>query len=315
MLAREAVFTGIQEFQDRFLFGVQTNATLLDDDAISFLTNHGIGIGISLDAPSANLADQTRKNWSGHGSFDSAVHVMEQLGSYPAFNVITTVTSLNLGSLCDMVDFCHRYGVGILMLNPVRITQKGGQELKPENGDLALAFCKALDRSYQLYEQTGRRIIIANFANVLAGILGPTSRRLMCDISPCGGGRCFFAVSAHGDVFPCSEFLGFSEYNGGNLFEQDLEHILASAPFKAVTERKVENIVPCTSCAIRHFCGAPCPAEVKAITGELNAPSPYCEFYEEQVRYAFRVIAEERAEAYLWESWQEETEEVFQWVG
>ena len=315
MLAREAVFTGIQEFQDRFQFGVQTNATLLDDEAISFLTKHGVGIGISLDAPSANLADQTRKNWSGHGSFDSAVHVMEQLGSYPAFNVITTVTSLNLGALCEMVDFCHSYGVGILMLNPVRTTQKGGQELKPENEDLALAFCKALDRTYHLYEQTGRRIVIANFANILASILGPTSRRLMCDISPCGGGRCFFAVSAHGDVFPCSEFLGFPEYNGGNLFEQDLEHILASAPFKAVTGRKVENIIPCTSCAIRHFCGAPCPAEVKAITGELNAPSPYCEFYEEQVRYAFRVIAEEHAEAYLWESWQEETEEVFRWVG
>jgi uncharacterized protein len=47
----------------------------------------------------------------------------------------------------------------------------------------------------------------------------------------------------------------------------------------------------------------------------LNAPSPYCQFYEEQVRYAFRVIGQKREDAYLWDEWQEETEAAFQWVG
>jgi uncharacterized protein len=50
---------------------------------------------------------------------------------------------------------------------------------------------------------------------------------------------------------------------------------------------------------------------VKAVSGTLNAPSPYCEFYEEQVRYAFRVIAEGREEAYLWDGWGDETVESF----
>lgn len=46
----------------------------------------------------------------------------------------------------------------------------------------------------------------------------------------------------------------------------------------------------------------------------MEAPSPYCEFYEEQVRYAFRVIAAGHEEAYLWDGWEEEMEESFGWA-
>lgn len=311
MLAREAVFEGIERFGDRFHFGLQTNASLLDDEAISFLTLHGVGIGLSLDGSEAATANGTRHTWDGTGGFDRVVEAIGKLAGYPALNVITTVTSRNVGALMRMVDFYHDLGVGIVMFNPVRCTQAGGQQLKPDNAQLSEALCRALDRTYELYEKTGRKLVVANFANMLAGIAGPTGRRLMCDISPCGGGRCFFAVAAGGDIFPCSEFLGFPEFRGGNLFDDNLEDIIGSAPFRAVTTRKMESIHPCRSCAIRHFCGAPCPAEVKAVSGDLNAPSPYCEFYESQVRYAFRVIAEERDQAYLWDGWLEETEEVF----
>ena len=46
----------------------------------------------------------------------------------------------------------------------------------------------------------------------------------------------------------------------------------------------------------------------------MDAPSPYCEFYEEQVRYAFRVIAAKREDAYLWDGWQDETEESYRLI-
>jgi len=311
MLAREAVFAGIKRFGEYFAFGVQTNASLLDDDAIAFLKDNGVGIGISLDAPTAEIADKTRKNWAGTGYFGHVVNVIEKLSSYIGFNVITTVTSVNVHTLPAMVDFYHEHGVRTVMFNPVRCTQTGGMNLKPDNAEIARYFLDALDRTYELYQKTDRKMVVANFANVLAGIAGPTGRRLMCDISPCGGGRCFVAVSAHGDVFPCSEFIGFPEYKGGNLYSDSISDILGTAPFLEITTRKTEDFKPCSDCAIRHFCGAPCPAEVKMVSGTVNAPSPYCEFYEEQVRYAFRVIAQGRENAYLWDGWQEETEESF----
>jgi len=314
LLAKDAVFSGIERFNEDFVFGIQTNATLLDDEAIEFFKKHRVGIGISLDGPDAVIADATRKNWGGTGCYGQVTKVLEKLASYPAFNVITTVTSANVHTLPAMVDFLHEHGVRVGMFNPVRCTREGGLRLKPANDVMAEFFLQALDRTYEHFERTGQKLILANFANILAGIVGPTMRRLMCDISPCGGGRCFFAVSATGDVFPCSEFIGFPEFNGGNLNREELSRIVASKPFQEVTGRKVEAFLPCAGCAIRHFCGAPCPAEVKIVSGTLNAPSPYCQFYEEVVRYAFRVIASEREDAYLWDGWQEETDESFSWI-
>jgi uncharacterized protein len=314
MMVRDAMFAGIEKFNDDFVFGVQTNASLLDDEAISFLREHQVGIGISLDAPTSDIADLTRKNWNGTGAFSQIVRVMEKLASYPGFNVITTVTKINVHTLPAMVDFLSGFDVGMVMFNPVRCTRQGGLDLKPDDLVLAKHFFDALDKTYELYERAGKRLVVTNFANILAAIIGPTSRRLMCDISPCGGGRCFFALSAQGDLFPCSEFIGFPAFKGGNIYKDDIKDAMTSPAFMEITGRKVEDIEPCSSCAIRHFCGSPCPAEVHALHGTMKAPSPYCQFYEEQVRYAFRVIANGREDTYMWDGYKDETEESFCWV-
>ncbi len=308
MTAREAVFAGIESFGHVFDFGLQTNATLLDDRDIAFLTGNQVAVGISLDGPGPAEADATRHNWNNKGVFDKVVQVMDRLAGYDRFNVITTVTTANVELLPEMVDFYHDHGVRTVMFNPVRCTSKGARKLKPDDNLLAHYFTAALERSWQLYQKTGRKLVVSNFANILASILGPTGRRLMCDISPCGGGRCFFAVAANGDVFPCSEFIGMKEFRGGNLFGDDLQAILAGPVFKAVTTRVVEKIDPCRRCAIRHFCGAPCPAEVSSMSGCLDSPAPFCTFYQHQACYALRLIAEERHHAFLWDDWEDNVE-------
>jgi uncharacterized protein len=133
----------------------------------------------------------------------------------------------------------------------------------------------------------------------------------MCDISPCGGGRCFFALAPNGDLFPCSEFIGLQKFCGGNLFRDDLADVLVSEPFRMVTGRKVEDIEPCRRCAIRHFCGSPCPAEAFEMNGAMDRVGAFCEFYEHQVRYAFRLIAEDRSNAFLWDGWDAELKDTF----
>ncbi|MGD0217995.1 MAG: peptide-modifying radical SAM enzyme CbpB [Desulfobaccales bacterium] len=310
LLAKDAVFQGIAQYGDYFRFGVQTNAVLLDKNARDFLVAHGAGIGISLDGPTAEIADRSRHTWGGRGVFAGTVKVLEELHDYPGLNVITTVTKENVRHLPELVEFFHERGTANVLLNPVRGTQSGGRSLMPDQEELAHFFFRALDRSYELYEQTGRKLVVGNFANLLLGLVAPGARRLMCDISPCGGGRCFFAVGAAGEVAPCSEFLGLPEFHGGNLFETPVAELLATPAFKRVTTRVVEQLDPCKQCAVRHFCGAPCPAEVYAINGRLEAPAPNCDFYASQARYAFRVIAQGRLDAFLWDGWKDGLEEI-----
>ncbi|MEJ2672446.1 MAG: peptide-modifying radical SAM enzyme CbpB, partial [Deltaproteobacteria bacterium] len=295
---------------DYFRFGVQTNATLLDKEAQDFLVSHEVGIGLSLDGPTPEVADRTRHTWGGAGVFAETVKVMEELVDYPGLNVITTVTRENVRSLPELVEFFQARGVKNALLNPVRGTRPEGRDLFPVQADLAYYFFKALDRTYELAQETGRKLVIGNFANLLLGLVAPGARRLMCDISPCGGGRCFFAVGAKGELAPCSEFLGLPEFHGGNLWETPVPELLATRPFKEVTTRVAEGFAPCNRCAVRHFCGAPCPAEVYAINGKLAAPAPLCDFYAAQARYAFRVIASGRLDDYLWDGWREGLEEI-----
>ena len=83
-----------------------------------------------------------------------------------------------------------------------------------------------------------------------------------------------------------------------------MPELLATPQFKQITTRVTEGFAPCNRCAVRHVCGAPCPAEVYAINGRLDAPAPLCDFYTAQAQYAFRVIAQGRLDDYLWDGWK-----------
>lgn len=311
MMNREAVVAAIDSFSEDFVFGIQTNGTLLDSKAIEQLTSREVSIGLSLDGPFPEVADRTRHTFSMHGVFDRVLGVLEGLRGYENYSVICTVTTENLEHLVGMVDLLHALEVPTCMLNPVRCTLEGGRRVRPSDSDLAAVYVRALERSYQLYQATGRKLVVANFANIVLAVIAPTARRLMCDISPCGGGRCFFAVDAHGELFPCSEFIGLEGFGGGNLFKGGLRGCFDSSAFRSVTERAVETIEPCSSCVFRHFCGAPCPAEAFELSGTTSNRGAFCDFYQEQARYALRVIADGREDAFLWDGWDRDLTTTF----
>ena len=312
LMNKAAVFAAIDAFADDFAFGVQTNGTLLDDAAVEFLTSRNVSIGLSLDGPLAGITDATRQTWGGKSVHDKVLAAMDKLKGYGSWSVITTCTTENLPYLTQMIELFHAKEVPTCMLNTLRCTQPGARIVKPADEAMAEAFFAAMDRSHELYRATGRKLLVANFANILIGILAPTARRLMCDISPCGGGRAFFALAADGGLYPCSEFIGLPRFRGGNLFDAGgVDAALKSDAFRIVTTRDVDTFAPCSDCAIRHFCGSPCPAEAHEMNGGMDKIGAFCEFYKEQVNYALRLIADGKANDYLWDGWDDDTETTF----
>lgn len=312
LMNKSAVFAAIEEFGSDFAFGIQTNGTLLDREAIDFLTTRNVSIGLSLDGPVAGITDATRLTWGGKSVHDKVLKAMDALRGYGSWSVITTCTTENLAHLTQMVELFHAHEVPTCMLNTLRCTLLGARGVKPADADMGKALFAALDRTHELYRETGRKLVVANFANILIAILAPTARRLMCDISPCGGGRAFFALAADGSLYPCSEFIGLSRFNGGNLFDEGgIATALESDAFSIVTARDVDKFAPCDDCAIRHFCGSPCPAEAHEMNGGMDRIGAFCEFYKEQVNYALRLIADGKADDYLWDGWDAGTDTTF----
>lgn len=59
---------------------------------------------------------------------------------------------------------------------------------------------------------------------------------------------------------------------------------LESDAFRWLTGRKVEDIEDCATCAIRQFCGAPCPAKAHEMNGGMKQKGAFCAFYKRRLR-------------------------------
>ncbi len=286
MLQKGTLMEVMDDYRHELSFGIQTNGTLLEEEDVSYLVERGVSVGLSLDSPDERVNDSLR----GKGHFERVSQALEWFAGYPRLCVITTITSRNCSQLPEMVEFLHSMGVSRCLMNPVRGTSEGGRVLMPSPERMAASFIEAVERAIELTKQTGKRLVVGDFANIMLGILAPSARVLMCDISPCGAGRRFLAVTADGTAYPCGEFIGLGEFAGGNLLEHGLEGVLASEPFRAVRARRVEEIEGCSTCTLRNICGNPCPAELQAMHGRMDVRSHYCEYYVRIIRHAFEVI-------------------------
>jgi len=293
LLMKDIIFDAIGRYRRKFLFGIQTNATLLEREDVEFMKRHRVGVGISLDAPEEELNDRTRPLGREAGNFKKAVDAIRWFDGYEGLNVICTVTRHNVGRLSDLVRFLHRRKVPLVLLNPLRLTQRRARNLKPDDMEYAENLIRAVDTAVRLTERTGRQIVIGNFANTILAIISPSARRMMCDISPCGGGRTFLTITADGSMIPCGEFIGLREFTGGNIFRDTISRAMNSRAFKKIRARVVEKIGECSDCKLRHICGAPCPAELHSM-GDMHRKAVFCDFYKEIIRYAFRMIAEDK---------------------
>lgn len=289
LLAKDAVFSAIKDFKRYFKFGLQTNGILLKEEDVEFLKRHQVGVGISLDSSLPSINNRTRPS-AGGGNFDNVARALKWFDGYAGLNVIATMTKFNIRGLSSLVKFLHARKVPCVLLNPVRFTRKNSLALKPDEKLMTVNFLKAVDTAIRLTQESGRSILVANFTNIILSIVAPTARRMMCDISPCGGGRCFLTITASGEMVPCGEFIGIKNSSGGNIFKTGIKEAMASVPFKEIRSRIVEKVPECASCIYRNICGSPCPAELKSLGG-LFQKAVFCEFYKETINHAFKLIA------------------------
>ncbi len=285
LMNRENIFRIISEYHGELNFGIQTNGLLLTEEDARFIMKNDVNIGISLDSPDEETNDFLR----GQGHYKKVIMAFDYFKDYKGLNVVTTITRYNQGQLADMVGFLGEKGIKMCLMNPVRGTQKESLPFRPDPEELADEFINAVDAAIEI-TKSGRRMVIGDFANILLGIIAPGARVLMCDISPCGGGRRFFAITADGKSYPCGEFIGMEEFSGGNIFSDSIEDIIGSDGLEKVRKRIVEKIDECDTCVLMNICGASCPAEIYSTEGSMFRKSYYCKFYKKVIEHAFRVI-------------------------
>jgi uncharacterized protein len=150
-----------------------------------------------------------------------------------------------------------------ISIEPVVLPEDNTLSLREE--DLEVIF----DSYDKLYEEMSRRQKEGNdfkfyhFNIDLQG--GPCVYKR---ISGCGAGHEYVAVTPDGELYPCHQFVGNSEFKLGDIFEGIIDEKLSSE-FK---NAHIYNKPTCRECWARFYCSGGCQANNYNFNKDMHIP-------------------------------------------
>ena len=237
----------------RFRFTLTTNGLLLTDKIIDFLNNEMSNVVLSLDGRKI-VNDSFRATSSGLGSYDAIVPKFKKLVSRrngKDYYVRGTFTKYNLDFSEDVL---HIRALGFEQISVEPVVLEPLNEFSIKEDDVG-----KINKEYEkLAEEIIRLRKSGKFLNFFHFMLdfedGPCAIKRL---KGCSCGNEYIAVTPNGDIFPCHQFVGNSEWKMGNVLESpNLSEDLRKKFVKAnIFEKK-----DCRNCWAKFFCGGGCNA-------------------------------------------------------
>lgn len=243
----------VNEVEKNVAFHVTTNATLLNDEAISFLKEHKVNVMVSIDGPK-EIQDRQRPFASGKGSFDTIVpkieKLLEALPETRGHAVIADTTDpLIVKKALKEIGFTK---ITTAIMSASLFDEESGR-IKPARDLRQILHMMELEAEAWLNYTKNKnteslRELITNgyLAEGIVSMLHNNKKQY-----PCKAGLEFVAVSCAGDVYPCQRFVGLDKYKLGSVFTEDLDRdIYHKLPRTQVKE--------CASCFAKYYCAGGC---------------------------------------------------------
>ncbi|MDA8333474.1 MAG: radical SAM protein [Peptococcaceae bacterium] len=258
------------EKDKRITFGVTTNASLLTEEAISFLKDEKIYPLISFDGP-AEYQDSQRPFKDGSGSYDRIVNNVRKLREViPHLTARATVT--DGADPFRIKEGMEAAGFTTCILTPVSpvILNAPSSGMPPDGSgermlERMLAFHRA--ETEQLLTAIRERSIDKDNLPAYLSSIGDIAlgrKRYYA----CGVGKGMAGISVNGDIYPCHRFAGQEDARLGNIADYRTGNL--NDYHRAV----VNHLPECRKCCARHYCGGGCFYDNKARTGDMHQPDP-----------------------------------------
>jgi uncharacterized protein len=232
--------------------GLQTNATLINDEFAQFFSKYNFLLGVSLDGPK-EIHDYYRLTPNGNGSHADVLRGIECLKrNRVEFNALILVNSKNVKKakkiyryLCEKDIFYHQYipcvefdSNGQLM--PFAITGK-------EWGDF---LCEIFD---QWFKKDVYKVSIRLFDSILTLMVNG-----IYNVCHMGRNCCqYFVVEYNGDVYPCDFFVE-KELKLGNIIQNSWEELRKSSKYFNFGRQKTMWNNQCDKCEYLSYCSGCC---------------------------------------------------------
>lgn len=267
---------------------ITTNATLLDEDKIGFINEHMKNCVLSIDGRPA-IHDHMRPDAGGRGSYGQVAErvrsFIQKRGDREHY-VRGTFTRHNLDFGDDVMHLAS-LGAKYISMEPVVAPDGSGYEIRREDLPAIRAEYERLAADYVAARASGHWFSFFHFMIDLDG--GPCAVKRL---KGCGAGSEYVAVTPEGDIYPCHQFVGETDFIMGHVDQEP--HQLKEEVRARFSQLLIPQKPACATCWARNYCGGGCAANAWHAVGDVNGAYEIgCEMQKKRVECALWVKARE----------------------
>lgn len=264
-------------------FSLTTNATLLTDEIIAFLSDNEIGVTVSMDGP-PDLQDKRRVYKSGKGSYAVIEPRLRKLIANHRTRAITARVTLTDGVTDVIRIFRHlKEDLGFHEVGFAPVTNSGEQDyMIDDNGmDEVLRQFHELADEWLEYALRGQMHGFSNVSETIGELIQGVNKS-----HPCGAGLGLLGVSPSGDLSPCHRFTDADTHTLGHI-STDID---TEKRENFLSRGHVEAKYECQSCWARPLCAGGCHHEAFVRYGDTgHANLHYCDWIREWTDTCLRI--------------------------
>lgn len=268
-----------KEHGKNFRFTITTNAILLNEGIKKYINDNMQNVVLSIDGRK-EVNDKMRYRVDGTGCYSDILPKIKDMADsrgQDKYYVRGTFTRENLDFSKDVLHLADE-GFKQISVEPVVAGKDSGYDLRLEDLPVLFDEYEKLAQEFVKRKQAGNGFNFFHFMIDLSQ--GPCiAKRLR----GCGSGHEYVAITPEGDIYPCHQFVGNSEFKMGNV----AEGILNTDIQKHFKGSNVYTKEECRNCWAKFYCSGGCAANAHQFNNDINVPYKVgCELEKKRVECA-----------------------------
>ncbi|MGV8145655.1 MAG: thioether cross-link-forming SCIFF peptide maturase [Alkaliphilus sp.] len=265
-------------------FTITTNALSLNKENMKYINDNMHNVVLSIDGRES-VNDKMRSTVTGEGTYNLIIGnivKMAELRKDKNYYVRGTFTRHNLDFAHDVLHLAD-LGIKSLSIEPVVASPEHNYSIREE--DLTEVF-KSYDYLAEQYVKREKEGNVFSFFHYTIDLeQGPC---VIKRIVGCGAGAEYLAITPEGDIYPCHQFVGDTNFKIGSVHTGEISNKL----YDEFSVAHVYNKEKCSGCWAKFYCSGGCHANAYNFNKDINIPYEIgCEMEKKQIECALWVKA------------------------
>jgi len=267
-----------------FRFTLTTNGVLVDDEVIDFANREMANVVLSLDGRK-EVHDRLRRTVNGRGSYDLVVPKFQEFARARGgknYYMRGTFTHFNPDFTRDLY---HMSELGFRSLSMEPVVCAPESEYALTTGDIEIVKTEYEKLALEMAQRRGKPDEFSFYHYNIDLKHGPCVHKR---VAGCGSGRDYLAVAPAGELYPCHQFVGESNFCMGDVWRGVTRPDLRE-DFSACT---LNDRPECRECWAKYYCAGGCAANAYHASGDIRGMDTQgCEMFKKRMECAVWLAA------------------------